>query len=637
MYWLREWTCKLTSRFPGHTANLWQGDKLIVYGGENEHRTYLSDVIVFDLKTAHWTSPELHGPAPRGRARHASVIHDNKLYIMGGITGHEGYVLDDICYLNLKTWTWSRVWRFVPRFDHTAWLWSNKIWVFGGLGVEMERTGEVWWLDPCENPTLQTSAMTYGRGMTADGSSGGPSRGRNAFLNPGSGSGSSSGHAANSSSIQSSSPLLNNRNPPAAPGLVSSLRFRPSPNVPVQAVGTHFHFLSSGSLLDFTTPASVNTGYETGLNALDLQSLRWEKLADGIDLFNPDYRWHYCTVNDDATHAWLLGCPADTNGRGGEEYLSDFLPIDLAKLGLVGNSLTPEPGTERSLLPASDTTQDSPYAGIGADFATLFDQAPESGSNTDFVITALKDEESNEDDDDDDASVVEYPTEGGLPATAESKPIHVHTLILLARWPHFGRLYRSQMREFHTRKMHIPEPYRVVRAFLLYLYTDSIAEVRRENGDSSPNLADVGGMLTMASLYDMPRLHLLCLHRLAKELNVDHAAFIWERACAAGADWLKKRAATFCMTHWGRVVRSEGFRQLPRRNLMDLCAEIDQEGRVVGGEELEAVGGLDGSRLGFEGSTPTSRSRRKRSLMNSPGWEEDTDTVEGSDEGMELS
>ena len=53
----------------GHTANLWQGDKLLVYGGENEHRAYLSDVIIFDLKTANWTQPELHGPAPRGRAR----------------------------------------------------------------------------------------------------------------------------------------------------------------------------------------------------------------------------------------------------------------------------------------------------------------------------------------------------------------------------------------------------------------------------------------------------------------------------------------------------------------------------------------------------------------------------------------
>ena len=101
----------------GHTANFWRGDKLLVFGGENEHRQHLNDVIVFDLKTATWTQPEPHGPPPRGRARHSAVIHDEKLYISGGQTGHDS-VLDDICFLDLKTWTWSRSWKFVPRFDH---------------------------------------------------------------------------------------------------------------------------------------------------------------------------------------------------------------------------------------------------------------------------------------------------------------------------------------------------------------------------------------------------------------------------------------------------------------------------------------------------------------------------------------
>lgn len=107
----------------GHTATLYQGDKLLIFGGENEHRTYLSDLIIFDLKTAHWTQPAVTGPIPKGRARHAAVLHDDKLFIVGGITGHNNYVLDDICYLDLKTFTWSRAWRFVGRFDHSAYLW----------------------------------------------------------------------------------------------------------------------------------------------------------------------------------------------------------------------------------------------------------------------------------------------------------------------------------------------------------------------------------------------------------------------------------------------------------------------------------------------------------------------------------
>src|SRR5271163_2699437 len=54
----------------GHSASLYQGDKLLVYGGENEHREYLSDVVILDLKTHHWTQPDVQGPSPKGRARH---------------------------------------------------------------------------------------------------------------------------------------------------------------------------------------------------------------------------------------------------------------------------------------------------------------------------------------------------------------------------------------------------------------------------------------------------------------------------------------------------------------------------------------------------------------------------------------
>lgn len=113
----------LTTTYLGHTATLFQGDKLLVFGGENEHRTYLSDLIIFDLKTAHWTQPTVSGPIPKGRARHAALLHDDKLFIIGGITGHDNYVLDDICYIDLKTFTWSRPWRFVGRFDHSAYVW----------------------------------------------------------------------------------------------------------------------------------------------------------------------------------------------------------------------------------------------------------------------------------------------------------------------------------------------------------------------------------------------------------------------------------------------------------------------------------------------------------------------------------
>ncbi|KAF2090983.1 galactose oxidase, partial [Saccharata proteae CBS 121410] len=606
----------------GHTASLWKGNKLLIYGGENEHRAYLSDVILFDLETAHWTQPELNGPTPRGRARHSAVIHDDKLFVIGGMTGSENYILDDICYLDLKTWTWSRSWRFVPRYDHTTWIYDGRVWVFGGLGEDMERTSEIWWLDIRGNPGFE-SAMSYGtnsRGMLAR------SRESNAggWRMPVGATG-STGYAANSSSVQVNPGNVMNRSTPVAPGAISSLKFVASQNLPPQAIGTHFHVFSSGCLLDFVTPASVISSCDISLSSLDLDTLRWQKMADGKDLFPPSYRWHYCTLDEDGTKAWLLGCPSDGTGNdnAASEYLSDVLPIDLSKFGLMGNKLTAENRAEHTKMPASDVNTNSYLSGIGADLAKTFDQPPETGSGADFIITGEREEEM---DFGDDSSTVAGDSSF---AASASQPIHVHAMILQARWTHFQRMWNSQMIEYQTKRLHIPEPYSAVRAFLFYLYTDSI----KPHPVSGPTLNDVAGMLVMANLYDMPRLRVLCVNRLSKELDVEHAAIIWERATTAGEDWLKKRAADFCMMYWGRVVRTQGFRGLPRRSLLELCEEIDTEGRVLGGDELEVIGGLGGTRLSG------SRDARKRSLstLGVVGGEDVDDVDEGEDEGMELS
>lgn len=614
----------------GHTACLWQGDKLLVYGGENEHRTHLSDVIVFDLKTAHWQQPELNGPAPRGRARHSAVIHDEKLYISGGMTGHDNAVLDDICYLDLKTWTWSRTWRFVPRYDHATWVWAGKLWVSGGMTEEMERTSEIWWLDLRGTPAFEGPA-TYGM----DGHQAVSPRGASAIAGTQAPTG-TTGYTANSSSVQiNPGSLISARSPPLAPGSISSLKFVSSPNLPVQNVGYHFHVFSSGCLLDFVTPATVISALETSLSAFDLETLRWQKLADGKDLFDPNYRWHYCCLNADGTHAWLLGCPNPgprnaQNNNETEEYLSDVLHLDLTKLGLLGNRLTLESRAEHNSAPVSDNPNvQSHLSAIGADLASIFDNPPESGSGADFIVTANRDDDYESDDLSDTESVSTT-----TPRTTQtSRPIHVHRFLLSARWPHFQRLYKAQMSEFHTNKMHIPEPYSAVRAFLYYIYSDSIAPSPRPtsgNSAPSPTLEDVAGMLVMSNIYDMPRLHQLCVNRLVKELDIQHAALIFDRANTAQETWLKRRAATFCMTHWGRVVRTEAFRRLKRSAMIELCEEVDAEGRVLGGDELEAVGALGGGRL-LGGSGWEGRKRGRASSAVTGVEDEESQDEDGMD------
>ena len=652
----------------GHTSCLWQGDKLLVYGGENEHRIHLSDVVIFDIKTAHWTSPDINGPIPRGRARHSAVIHDDKLFVCGGMTGSDNGVLDDICFLDLKTWTWSRTWRFVARYDHSSWVWGGKIWVSGGMSEEMERSSDIWWLDFRGAPVFEGGTPTYGLAGSEDARPLGERFGGYGSFSPTPAPAlGSTGYAANTG-VQSNSATQIQRSPPVAPGAISSVKFISSPNLPIQNLGTHFHVFSSGCMLDFVTPAT-NIPLDTSLSALDLDTLRWQKLADGKDLFSPTYRWHYCCLDQDGTHAWLLGCPREQRGGGNgdtEEYLSDVLPIDLRKFGLLGNKMSQEARNE-GRVPSSDTYVSSHLSAIGADLARTFNLPPESGSGTDFTITASRDDEyemenMSEDGGSPTTTFATIPattpsasnTESTSP-TNTSPPIHVHRLILSARWPHFSRLYNAQMSEFHTRKMHIPEPYPAVKAFLYYLYTDSISSPPNPESTSSrtgagagPTLEDVANMLVMSNIYDMPRLRHLCVNRLVRDLDVQHAALIFDRASTAQEDWLKRRAAGFCMTHWGRVVRTDGFRRLKRSAMLELCEGVDAEGRVVGGDELEAVGGLGGARLG-SGMGVLWGNGRKRGRLGSEvtpaetegeeGMEdgEGEDGVEDEEEGMEIS
>ncbi|KAK6003202.1 hypothetical protein QM012_001047 [Aureobasidium pullulans] len=602
----------------GHTACLWQNEKLLVFGGENEHRSHLADVIIFDLKTAYWTSPEVQGIPPRGRARHSAVIHEDKLFVSGGMTGHDNAVLDDICYLDLKTWTWSRPWKFVPRYDHSTWIWRDRLWVSGGMTEDMERTSDIWWLDLKGIPAFEGAnpADDMSRSSMYSTTSITPQAGP------------TGAYAANSSSVQVNPGYVVQRNPPIAPGSISSLRFISNPNLPVQNVGYHFHVFSSACLLDFVTPATLMSASETSLSAFDLDSLRWQKLADGKDIFNPNYRWHYCCLDADGTHAWLLGCPNSLprNAPDAEEYLSDVLHLDLRKLGLLGNKLTLESRSVQQ-TPTSDSRVSSHLSAIGADLARTFDVPPEQGSGADFMITANPDDDYDQDYDGDSLRSHEKPANA-------SQPIHVHRFILSARWPHFARLYSAQMSEFHTKKMHIPEPYAAVRAFLYYLYTDSIAPSSITNSASpSPSLEDVAGMLVMSNIYDMPRLHHLCVARLVRELDIQHAALIFDCASVAQETWLKRRAASFCMTHWGRVVRTEGFRRLSRAAMLELCEEVDAEGRVVGGDELEAVGALGGARLSTLSNWPEGRKRR----MNSESGLMEEIADEEEEEGMEVN
>jgi hypothetical protein len=422
---------------------------------------------------------------------------------------------------------------------------------------------------------------------------------------------------------------MSNRRKPIAPGAISCLQFKSGPHVPALFSGTHFQAYASGVLLDLITPSETVRIFDCNLSSLELDSLRWQRLADGQEIFKPGYRWHYCTVDAAGTKAWLLGSSSDagaTPGTADENHMSQVLCIDLERYGLLGNEMAAASPSQGRTLP-SERSGMSLLSGLGTDLSAVFDQPPESGSGADFAITAHPDGQIDADNLSEDSSSHAQPA--FLPPDATtSPPIHVHRIILQLRWPHFKRLYSAQMAEYHSKRMHIPEPYSVVRAFLYYLYTDSISG----HPEYCSDIIDVAGMLVMANLYDLPKLRILCVNRLSRELDVENAAIIWERAGRTNEEWLMRRAAQFCLSHWGRVVRTDGFKSLGRQSLIELCEVVDMEGRVVAGPELEMVGAFSAEGLG------SSRDSKRSQLALGGTMADDVDDLEGDEmEGMEMS
>lgn len=501
----------------------------------------------------------------------------------------------------------------------------------------MDKVSDLWWLDLKGSPAFESPPHVGVLDRPGLGSRVGSSP-RPPYSIRQSPVVGASGYAANSRTAQVNPPSFQLKNyAPMAPGAISSLKFHSGPNIPSQGPGIHFHVYSSGTLLDFVTPAATISSKDCSLYAMDLGSLRWQKVAEGREIFKAGYTWRYCTMNEDGTKAWLLGCPSDVGAvelgaNGLEEYLSDIMEIDLRRYGFLGNNLTPEPRTELAEPLARSRHVETPSMGLGADLAKFFNKSPETGSGTDFVVTAM----SGEPDEADllgsalirATDIADGDQTWLSPDAPMSPPIYAHRLILYARWPHFARLWDSHMAEFHHKKMHIPEPYSVVKAFLYYLYTDRIdvAPEDKEVDGPSSNLADIAGLLVMSNIYNIPHLRLLCVNRLSKELDVDHACIIWYCSGLASEEWLHKRAAGFCLTHWGRIVRTNGFLRLPRSAIVELSQEIDMEGRVIGGEELDMF--VDGGRYG--------ESRRKESL-SSTQTQIEADEEGEDDDGMDMN
>ncbi|OLL23128.1 RCC1 and BTB domain-containing protein 1 [Neolecta irregularis DAH-3] len=306
------------------------------------------------------------------------------------------------------------------------------------------------------------------------------------------------------------------------------------PSCPRQAVGNHLHYYCEGYLIDVTTQGPASRPGDLCISSYSIETGEWKRIADGTLLGN-GYTWVYM-VGDGSTRVHLVG-----SGPQDNTHLAALLTIELSEFGIEPKS---------SLTNNAVTT-------FGREIGSLLDIS----DTCDFTITTSSD----------------------IPGDDSENILRAHSLILHARWPHFRSLIDSQMTESVERVLHLPEQYSVIKAFLTYLYTDSIPR------DTPVNL--LARLLVLANLYAMTRLRSVCMNRLLHGIDIVHAAVIWDAAMTTGEEVLHKKVVSFSQENWGKVVRTSGFYELGRESLVAFCIEAAEDARIVDEIECDNVKG----------------------------------------------
>ena len=117
--------------------------KLVIFGGSDNGELKL-DLLVFDLETSTWSTPELAKPVA-AREMHACCVSGDKMYVIGGRGAED--LLGDVCVFDAATLQWGEadaIGGISERCACGAAAVDGKIYVFGGTnGVAVNNEVEV--------------------------------------------------------------------------------------------------------------------------------------------------------------------------------------------------------------------------------------------------------------------------------------------------------------------------------------------------------------------------------------------------------------------------------------------------------------------------------------------------------------
>ncbi|CDH55639.1 hypothetical protein RO3G_05780 [Lichtheimia corymbifera JMRC:FSU:9682] len=460
----------------GHTANLWNDNCILIFGGCDERAEYCNDIHVYDIEKNTWYQPEIHGSVVP-RYLHSATVFQDKLFVYGGFARKATctYVLDELNVLDLKTWTWMQYDKVPPRYNHSSTLVGHKMYIFGGKDEHGNTVSDLYMVNLMH-------ASTYTPHLVL------------------------SGHAANTNN---SMMLLKSQHfcEAVCGKLLVFGRYLDSPRLPIQQQQQQQQqptTTTNTTLLHQVDQAHAAGGY--ALWMLDLDTLVWQRQVCGSPHFSMG-GWNYFTMittadNEEETsllnhhHLLFLG-NTDPFRPQGYDHFRDAWVINAEQLGLY------------------DIFEYSASEHLGHAFGHLL-QYPEL---SDCVV---------------------------VPSTGDE--IHVHKVILCTRWPHARTILVDD-------RIVLPEAHGTVMPLIRYLYTD---QLDKDNQDPLVLI----NLLLAAHRYKLPRLKKLCCERLYREhMTLEHCGAICEKAMQVDEAGLQSLSLDFMFLNYGALVKSNDHEQ----------------------------------------------------------------------------
>ncbi|KAF8983626.1 hypothetical protein BGZ46_009888 [Entomortierella lignicola] len=447
------------------------------------------------------------GVPPTKRYGHTAVLWKQNIIIFGGSNEFYEY-RDDVIVFSLQTKTWSRpeIRGEVPaRYLHSATVYKNKMYVYGGFAKNSKCTYvleelrilnlETWtWSEACSVPARYNhSASLVGNKL---------------WIYAG-----KDETGSNVSDLHSIDLI--------------TLRVLPHTGITGKVVllkSQHFSEAIGNQLIVFGKYPNESTGTSPyGLWMMDLDQLEWRKLD--IDRSLEDGVWNYFTIvtkrSQNHRHDGSLLSSDDLAQHNDSDDINSA-----PNLIFLGN-------TEKDRPAPYDHFRD--VLSINVEYLGIF-QIPTSKLQSQMSLMLNNEEFS-------DFTII--PQDG-------TRKIHVHRMILSSRWPHFRNMHASGMIESTRATMVLPEPYPVVYAFLLFLYTDGVS--------ADLDCTVLCEVMAMANMYLLERLKKTCasiLHR--HHLQIDTCVRIFQAACVSQEHGLKKLSQEFIFRHCGAVMKTDDW------------------------------------------------------------------------------